>query len=46
MLLVGSNPTTRTIIGCDYVTGIYKITSKDTGKCYIGQSIDIENRWI
>lgn len=25
--------------------GIYKITSKDTGKCYIGQSIDILNRW-
>ena len=25
--------------------GIYKITSKDTGKCYIGQSIDIETRW-
>lgn len=26
--------------------GIYKITSNDTGKCYIGQSIDIENRWL
>ena len=25
--------------------GIYKITSKDTGKCYIGQSIDINTRW-
>ena len=26
--------------------GIYKITSNDTGKCYIGQSIDIETRWM
>ena len=26
--------------------GIYKITCNETGKCYIGQSIDIENRWL
>ena len=26
--------------------GIYKITCNETGKCYIGQSIDIENRWM
>lgn len=26
--------------------GIYKITNSINGKCYIGQSIDIENRWI
>lgn len=25
--------------------GIYKITCNETGKCYIGQSINIENRW-
>ena len=25
--------------------GIYKITNKLNNKCYIGQSIDIENRW-
>lgn len=25
--------------------GIYKITNKINGKCYIGQSIDIEKRW-
>ena len=25
--------------------GIYKITNKINGKCYIGQSIDIEARW-
>ena len=26
------------------VCGIYKITNKETGKCYVGQSIDIFNR--
>lgn len=26
--------------------GIYKITNKINGKCYIGQSIDIHDRWI
>ena len=26
--------------------GIYKITNNIDGKCYIGQSIDINNRWI
>ena len=25
--------------------GIYKITNQLNGKCYIGQSIDIQNRW-
>lgn len=25
--------------------GIYKITRKDTGQCYIGQSYNIERRW-
>ena len=25
--------------------GIYKITNKVNGKCYIGQSVDIERRW-
>lgn len=25
--------------------GIYKITNMNTGKCYVGQSIDIEKRW-
>ena len=24
---------------------IYKITHKDSGKCYIGQTIDVRNRW-
>lgn len=28
------------------LTGIYKITNKINGHAYIGQSIDIENRWI
>ncbi|MCU5706140.1 GIY-YIG nuclease family protein [Bacillus wiedmannii] len=27
------------------VTGIYKITNKINGKCYIGQSLDIPKRW-
>jgi len=27
------------------MTGIYKITCKETGKCYIGQSKNIEGRW-
>ena len=26
-------------------TGIYKITERSTGKCYIGQSKNIEGRW-
>lgn len=25
--------------------GIYKITNLINGKCYIGQSVDIERRW-
>lgn len=27
------------------ICGIYKITNKINGKCYIGQSTDIEKRW-
>lgn len=27
------------------ICGIYKITNQINGKCYIGQSIDIEKRW-
>lgn len=27
------------------MTGIYKITNKDNGKSYIGQSVDIVKRW-
>ena len=27
------------------VCGIYKITNKKTGECYIGQSVDIYGRW-
>lgn len=27
------------------ICGIYKITNKLNGKCYIGQSIDIHHRW-
>jgi hypothetical protein len=28
------------------ICGIYKITHIETGKCYIGQSVDISNRWL
>ena len=28
------------------MVGIYKITNKIDGKCYIGQSVDIHERWI
>ena len=28
------------------VSGIYKITHIETGMCYIGQSVDIGNRWM
>lgn len=27
------------------MTGIYKITNKITGECYVGQSTDIHARW-
>lgn len=27
------------------ICGIYKITNQVNGKCYIGQSINIEKRW-
>lgn len=35
----------RKQLGADKVCGIYKITNKKDGRCYIGQSIDIGNRW-
>lgn len=28
------------------ISGIYKITHIPSGKCYIGQSVDIANRWL
>lgn len=33
------------ILGTDIVTGIYKITNQENGKCYIGQSVDVSKRW-
>lgn len=35
----------RKQLGADKVCGIYKITNKKDGRCYIGQSTDIGNRW-
>jgi hypothetical protein len=32
------------IIGTNTVSGIYKITNKKNGLCYIGQSVDVSNR--
>lgn len=28
------------------ISGIYKITDIETGRCYIGQSVDIASRWL
>lgn len=33
------------VVGRGRVTGIYKITHVKTGMCYVGQSVDIGNRW-
>lgn len=35
----------KTIMARQKISGIYKITNIINGKCYIGQSIDIKNRW-
>lgn len=32
-------------LNADKVTGIYKITENSTGRMYIGQAVDIGNRW-
>jgi len=37
--------TQRVTLG-NRVTGVYKITHLESGKCYIGQSVDIANRWL
>jgi group I intron endonuclease len=33
------------VVGAERVSGIYKITHIDSGKCYVGQSVDIGDRW-
>lgn len=33
------------VIGTGVVSGIYKITEISTGKCYVGQSVNIAERW-
>lgn len=33
------------VIGTGQHTGIYKITNIDSQKCYVGQAVDIANRW-
>ena len=33
------------VLGTDKISGIYKITNIITNQCYIGQSVDISQRW-
>ena len=33
------------VVGNKTIIGIYKITEIETGKCYIGQSVNIADRW-
>ena len=33
------------VLGNRKITGIYKITNLDNGMCYIGQSVDVADRW-
>lgn len=33
------------VVGATKKTGIYKITEIATGKCYVGQAIDVASRW-
>lgn len=35
----------RKLLEVDKKTGIYKITNKQTQQCYIGQAVDIGERW-
>ena len=36
---------TKRVVGKHKTAGIYKITHIESGKCYVGQSVDIANRW-
>ena len=33
------------VVGLNAITGIYKITEIETGKCYVGQAANIADRW-
>ena len=33
------------VLGTKTVTGIYKITNLNTNMCYMGQAVDVANRW-
>jgi group I intron endonuclease len=33
------------VLGINKVCGIYKITNLKTGLCYIGQAVDVAERW-
>lgn len=40
-----ANDLASRILGKDTITGIYKITSLKTKQCYIGQAVDVRERW-
>ena len=40
-----TNAMCRRVVGEGKVSGIYKITNVNTEQCYIGQSVDITERW-
>jgi hypothetical protein len=33
------------VLGNRKIMGIYKITNLNNGMCYIGQSVDVADRW-
>jgi group I intron endonuclease len=33
------------VLGAGVKTGIYKITCLDNERCYVGQAVDVANRW-
>lgn len=37
---------TNQLVGLKKTAGIYKITHVDSGRCYIGQSVDLKARWL
>ena len=40
-----ANDLAAKVLGDEDVSGIYKITNKNNGLCYIGKSVDVKKRW-
>lgn len=40
-----ANDLAAKVLGDENVSGIYKITNKNNGLCYIGKSVDVRTRW-